>query len=426
MHVEKTIKGVTEVTLQIVATAEDLAPTKQHVLKDLAKTVKIPGFRKGNVPPQLVEKHVDQQLLQTEFLDHAMTDLYSRAAQQEGVRPVTQPQVNIKKFVPFSTLEFEVITSIIGDVKLSKYKGLTTKVADKKVTDADVKDLLETLRTRMSEKKPVQRAAKEGDETVIDFKGVDDKGKAVNGAEGADYPLIIGSKAFIPGFEDNIVGMKAGEEKTFTVTFPKDYGVKALASKKVTFTITLKVLNELIKPKLDDELAAKAGPFKNIDELKTDIRKQLEQESANEVLRAKQNDLLKQIVDKSEVAIPQTLIDQQVTYEIDELRRNVTYRGQTYQEFIEAEGTTEEKYTKEVIEPKAHEQVKTGIILSEIAEVENIIVTPEELEMQMQLLKGQYKDPSMQTQLEKPEARRDIASRILSQKVVTFIIDNTK
>ncbi len=426
MHVEKTIISESEITLIITATAEDLESSKQKVLKKLSKDVKLPGFRAGNAPLQLIEKNIEPSILQSEFLDEAMTDLYSRASQQENVRPVTQPNVNIKKFVPFTMLEFEVSTSVIGQVKLGKYKGLTTKVKDKKVTEADVKDLLETLRTRMSEKKSVERGSKEGDEATIDFKGVDSKGVPVNGADGKDYPLVIGSNSFIPGFEDNIIGMKTGDEKSFTLTFPKDYGVKALASKKVTFTVNLKSVNELIKPKLDDDLASKAGPFKTLKELKDDVRKQLEQESSNEVLRAKQNELLKQVVDNSQVAIPQALIDQQVTYELDELRRNLTYRGQTFAEFIESEKTTEDKYKAEVVEPNARDQVKTGIILSEIAEKESLIVTPEELEIQLQMLKAQYTDPTMQQQLEKPEARRDIASRMLSQKVVNFIVDSAK
>ncbi len=426
MHVEKTTKSETEVTLVITATTEDLAPSKNKVLNRLAKNVKMPGFRAGKAPLQLVEQNIDPSTLQSEFLDEAMTDLYAKATEMEHVRPVTQPQVNIKKFVPFTTLEFEVTTNVIGPVKLGTYKGLKVAAEQKKVTAKDVDAMLETLRTRMSEKKSVTRAAKSGDEAVIDFKGVDDKGAPVSGAEGTGYPLQLGSNSFIPGFEDNLIGLKAGEEKTFTLKFPKDYGVKALASKDVTFTVTITTLNELVLPALDDKLAAQAGPFKTIEDLKADIKTQLENEAAQESLRAKQNDVIGQVVQKSTVAIPDGLVEQQAIYELDELRRNITYRGQTYEEFLESEGTTEEKYKKEVITPRAHEQVKTGIVLSEIADKEGLVVTPEELEVQMQILKGQYTDSTMQAELDKPEARRDIASRMLSQKVVTFLVDQSK
>lgn len=424
MHVEKTTKSETEVTLTITAVAEDLAPSKNKVLEKLAKQVKLPGFRGGKAPLQLVEKNVDPATLQGDFLDEAMTNLYALATQQENVRPVTQPSVNIKKFVPYTTLEFEVTTQVIGPIKLGKYKGLKSSVVSKTVTADDIKNVLKQLQTRMSDKKEVTRASKAGDETVIDFKGVDAKGEPISGADGTDYPLVLGSNAFIPGFEDNVIGMKAGAEKTFTLTFPNEYGVKALAGKKVTFTVSVKTVNEMTEAELNDEFAAKVGPFKKLDELKDDIKKQLENEAAQESHRARQNDVLKQVAGKTTVAIPQQLIDQQVTYELDELRRNLTYRGQTYQEFLEAEGTTEDKYKTEVVEPRASEQVKTGIVLSEIAEVENIIVTPEELEMQLQMMKAQYKDPAMQAELEKPEARRDIASRMLSEKVVNFLLNS--
>jgi trigger factor len=423
MHVEKSIKGATEVTLNITATTEDLEPSKNRVLKRLARQVKIPGFRGGKAPLQLIEKNIDPSMLQSEFLDDAMTDLYASASQQEGVRPVTKPEVNVKKFVPFTTLEFSVTTHVIGPVKLGKYKGLKLTAESKKVTEDDVKNVLESLKTRMAEKTAVERAAKLNDEVVIDFKGEDSKGVAVNGAEGKDYPLTLGSNAFIPGFEDNIIGLKPGEDKTFTIPFPKDYGVKALAGKKVTFKVSVKSINELNLPEVNDEFAAKVGPFKTVEELKADIKKQLEHEASHDTHRRKQNDAVQQVVAKSEVALPQLLVDQQVQYELDELRRNLTYRGQTYKEFLDSEGTTEEKYVKEVIEPRAAEQVKTGVILSEIAEAENIIVTPEELEIQLQVLKGQYKDAAMQSEIEKPENRRDIASRMLTEKVVNFLVE---
>lgn len=425
MHVTRTDISETEVSLEIKATTEDLLPSKQKIIEKLAPQVKVPGFRGGKVPPQLVEKHADPSILQSEFLDQALTDLYSQATQAENVRPVTRPEVTVKKFVPFTTLEFEVKTSVLGPVKLGKYKGIKIKTDTKVTTDKDVKDVLSQLQIRLAEKNDVDRAAKKGDQVWIDFKGVDAKGNPINGADGKDYPLNLGSNTFIPGFEDNLIGAKAGEEKAFTLTFPKDYGVKALASKKVTFTVNVTKVQEAIEPKLDDEFAAKAGPFTSLKELKDDIKKQLEQEAANENHKAKQNEAVKQVVDSSSVAIPQALIDQQVIYELDELKRNLTYRGQTYEEFLEAEGKTEDQYKKEAVEPRAAFQVKSSIVLSLIAENESLAISPEELEIQMQILKGQYKDPAMQAELDKHEARHDIASRMLSEKVVNTIVQNS-
>ncbi len=424
MHVTKTDNSKTEVTLHITAVAEDLEPIKQKVLKVLARNVKVAGFRDGKVPLQVAEKNIDPTTLQTEFLDEAMTQLYASATQIEDVRPVTQPKVDVKKFVPFTTLEFDVTTSVLGPVKLGKYKGLKTDVSTKKVLDSDIKSVLENLRVRMSQRTAVERSAKDGDEAIIDFKGVDEKGAPISGGEGADYPLTLGSDSFIPGFESGIIGMKADENKDLGLTFPKEYGVKALAGKKVTFSVSVKTINEMTKPELSDEFATTVGPFKTLKELEEDIKKQLTHEAEQESLRLKQNDLVGQFVDDSEVALPQVLIDQQVQFELEETRRNLNYRGQTYEEFLALEGKTDEDYKKDVLVPRATMQVKTAILLSEVAEVEDINVTPEELEIQMQMLKGQYTDPAMQAELEKEEARRDIASRILSQKVVNFIVEN--
>lgn len=422
MHVTKTNVSDTTVKLVISATTEDLAPTKQEVLKKLADQVKLPGFRDGKAPLQLVEKNIDPSVLQSEFLDEAMSHLYSRAANQEHIRPVSRPDVSIKKFVPFTALEFEVTTQVIGKIKLAKYQGLKTSITKKAVTTKDISNVLTSLQTRMSEKKEVSRPAQKNDEVTIDFVGANTKGEAISGADGKDYPLVLGSDSFIPGFEDNLVGLKSGQEKSFNLAFPKDYGVSALASKKVTFTVTIKKVQELQKPELDDDFAAKTGPFKTVQELKDDIKKQLNLEAEKEALSLRQNDLITQIVSKSSVALPPTLIDQQVVHELDELRRNLTYRGQTYDEFLKAEGTTEEAYKKDIIRPQAEKQIKTNIILAEIAEREKIDISPEELEIRIQLLKGQYaQDPQMQAELEKPENHQNIASLMQTEKVLEFL-----
>lgn len=422
MHVKRVKEGKTEITLNISAVAEDLEPIKQQVLKNLAKDVKVAGFREGKVPLQVAEKNIDPATLQSNFLDEAMTQLYGQAVSQEKIRPTTQPKVDIKKFVPFTSLEFEVTTGVIGEVKLGKYKGLKSTSKARKVTDKDIDKVLDDIAMRMAERVETKRASKKGDEAIISFKGTDDKGQPISGAEGQEYPLTLGSNAFIPGFEDNIIGLKAGDKKEFTLTFPKEYGVKALASKKVTFAVELTKLNELKIPKIDDHLATKVGPFKNLDELKTDVRGQLELEAQNEHMRTMQNELLEQIAKTSSVEVPDQVIDQQVESELQNVRQNLMYRGQTYEEFLNMEGKTDEQYRKEVVRPAAERQVKVGIYLTEIAERENLEVTPEELEMQMQALRAQYTEPQMQAELEKPEARQDIASRILSQKVVDLII----
>ena len=421
MQIQRTDISATEIKMIISAKEADLVQIKDQVVARLSKGIKLPGFRSGKAPKALVEKNIDQSLLQGDFLDEAMTQLYAHATRKENIRPVTRPEVAIKKFVPFTDLEFEVKTSVIGKISLPDYKKISVKKGPVSVTAKDVTSVIDSLKTRMAEKKEVTRAAKTGDEAVIDFKGVDKDDKPIESADGKDYPLLLGSKAFIPGFEDNVIGLKHGSDKTFTLAFPKDYGASALAGQKVKFSVTVKSVNELTEPEVNDEFAAKVGPFKTVDELKTDIKKQLLAEKEREATSNHQNAVLKTVSDKSKIEIPAALIDQQVTYNLDEARRNVANRGQTFQEFLTAEGKTEVAFKKE-LEPQAHEQLKASLVLAEIAEVEKLSVSPEELDIRIQLLKGQYKDEAMQAELDKMENRKDIASRMLSEKVINFLI----
>lgn len=423
MQVKKTNSSETKITVSVVADTKELAPIKKHVLTHFQSKVKVPGFRAGKIPAEVLEKNIDPNSLQTEFLEEAIEQLYIAAAQQLELRPVDRPQISIKKFVPYTTMEFEAEVEVLGPVTLPDYTKIKMAKPAAKITEEDVKGVISSLQQRAAEKKDVDRAAKNSDQVWIDFTGVDAKTKEpIQGADGKDYPLALGSNTFIPGFEPEIVGMSAGEEKTFTITFPKDYGVTALQSRKVTFTVTVTKVQEVTEPKVDDAFAAKVGPFKTVAELKSDIKKQLGIERQNEADRNFESELIKTISDKSKVAIPEALVNEQVERLMRDVQQNLMYRGQTMKELLESEGKTEEEYRKDVVRPNAIDRVKASLVLAEISEKEKIDVTPEELEVRMQTLKGQYKDEQMQEELNKPETRRDIASRILTEKTVNKLV----
>ncbi|MGF7228855.1 MAG: trigger factor [Candidatus Saccharibacteria bacterium] len=408
----------TNVQLTLTADAEMLKAAKEEALNHIARSIKLQGFRQGKAPLALVEKSADPASLQSEFLDLAMNRLYVAALDEKKLRPVAQPQVNVKKFVPFSTLELEVTVEVVGAITLADYKKMSLVKPEVKITTKDVDEVIENLRTREAEKVDVTRAAKDGDEVTIDFVGVDTKThEAIQGADGKDYPLVLGSNTFIPGFEPEVIGIKVDEEKTFDITFPSDYGVAALQNRGVTFTITAKSVKEIKQPKLDEAFAAKVGPFKTVEELREDVRKQLISEKDYQNDREFVDDMVLKIAEKSTVAIPKVLVDEQIDRMENEERQNVMYRGQTWQEHLDGEGVTEEEH-HERMRSDAELRVKAGLVLSEIAEAEKIVITPEELEIRMQLLKGQYPDPQMQAELDKPENRRDIASRLLSEKTL--------
>lgn len=423
MQIKLTHNSPTNVTLSVNADAETLTKVKSATLKRFnTDNLKIPGFRGGKAPIDLVEKHVDPQLLQTEFIDNALNFYYNQAVVKEKLRVAGEPQVKLQKFVPFTTLEFEVTVDILGEVKLPNYKKSAPKKAPAEITSKEVTEVLSSLQKRLADKKEVSRAAKLEDEAWIDFKGTNEKGEAIAGAAGKDYPLLLGSNAFIPGFEDAVIGMKPGDEKTFTLNFPKDYSVKSLQAQKVTFTVTLKKLSELSNPKLDDAFAKKAGPFESLSELKKDIKRQLKLERQTEIDRQFESDLLRDLANKTKVDIPSGVVDEQVIRAEQDEKQNLIYRGQTWEEHLKAEGVTEEEHRKKN-RPEALEQLKIGIMLGAIGDQENIEVTPEEIEIRMQLLKGQYSDPAMQQELDKPQARQDIAARIRTEKIISRLVE---
>lgn len=417
MHISRTNPEPTITKLVVRASQEELDKAKALALQHLGRNAKVPGFREGKVPPAVLEKHVDQNALQSEVIEHAINTLYTSVVRQENLRPVANPEIAIKKFVPFTDLEFEATVPTVGKIKLADYKKVKLAKPTVKVEAKDIDEVIKSLQKRAAERKEVERAAKEGDEVTFDFKGTDSKGEPVQGADGKDYPLIIGSNQFIPGFEPELVGLKAGDEKTFTVTFPKDYGVAALQNKKVTFAVKVHKVTELSEPKVDDDFAAAVGPFKSVQELKDDIKKSLEFEKQREADAQYENELLQKIADKSEIEIPKVLVDETIDRVEMEEKQNLAYRGQTWEEHLKEEGVTAKEH-KEQKRPVAEQRVKVGILLSEIADAEEVEVTLEEVEIRLQLMKGQYRDPAAQAELDKPEARRDIESRIRTEKTL--------
>ncbi len=423
MSIKREQLSPTSVKLIITAEPEFLVEIKNSVLKRLSKQTKIPGFRSGKAPLSLVEKHLDSSELQTEFLEDAINRLYIDSLKNENIRPIEQPKIAIQKFVPFSTLEFNAEVEIVGMVSLADYKKIRLPRKSLKITEEDVKNVLNNLQVKMAEKIEVKRPAQNGDQVTIDFTGKDTlNDQPVKGADGKDFPIIIGSNSFIPGFESNLVGLKAGQKKQFNIKFPKDYGIVSLQNRQVTFDVIVSNVQQLKLPKIDDSFATKVGPFKSVEALKMDIQKQLLIEKQSEAEREYENELLEMIADGTKVAIPKVLIDEEIRRNEQEIRQNLTYRGQTWAEYLKELGKSEEEYRILLRDP-AERRVKIGLILTDVADQEQITVTPEELEVRLQLLKGQYKDPTMQVEFDKPENKQSILSRILSEKTIARLCE---
>lgn len=418
MQVSQEKLSPTTIKLTIIADQKELNSAKSSVLARLKKNVTVPGFRAGKAPDHLVEKNIEANVLQSEVIEEAINRIYPEAVRSQNVRIVSQPQLAVSKFVPFTALEFTAEVEYLGDIKLADYKKVKIAAPAVSVTAADVSQVLDNLASRGAAKKVVSRAAKDGDEVNIDFAGFEkDSDKPLEGTDGKNYPLVLGSNSFIPGFEDKLVGLKAKADKKFNITFPKDYGAKHMQGKTVTFKVKVNEVSEMTKAKLDDKFASTVGPFKTLSELKADIKKQLTAERKQESLRAQENMILEELSKKTKIVIPESLINEEIDRMETEEKRNMMYQGQTWQEHLDAEGITEEAH-RERQRPAAEARIKSGIILGEIAEAENIKVSEEEFELRMQLLRAQYTDPGMQAELDKPENQRDIMSRMMTEKTL--------
>ena len=412
--------STTEYEITYAVEAEALALSKKHAISKLSKGVKIAGFRPGKAPAAMIEKSIDQMALQSEFINEALNHSLSEALEEAKLRPLTQPDVELVKFVAYDTVEFKAKVLVLGPITLPDYKKLNIKKPEIKITEKDIDQVIENLKRHMAEKMDVDRAAKDKDQVWFDFEGKDEKGELVKGASGKDYPIIIGSNTFIPGFEDNLKGLKAEDEKTFTLTFPKDYGVKALQNRKVSFTCKVNKVQEVVEPEVNDALAKKANPsLSTVVDLKDDIKKQLTVERTRQAEQEFDNAIVDAVVKGTKVEIPKIIIDQQIEGVMQDLTQNLLYRGITYQEFLENEGISEDEHREKELVPEARRRVIAGISLSEIADKENVQITPEELEMRLRILKGQYaSDVNMQNQLETPEGRRNVAGKLLTEKTI--------
>ena len=422
MQVKKQVLSDTQIKLTVIADQEFIDSVKTVVLRRMgSKDVKLPGFRAGKAPLNLIEKNVDANVLQKEFLEEAINRMYATAVKNENLRPIDQPKIDLKKFVPFTTVEFEAELVIIGEVKLANYKNIKKTLKPVGVTAKEIDDVINSIKKSQATRNEVTRASKDGDEVVIDFVGKDEKGQPVSGAEGRDYPLVIGSNTFIPDFEPEMIGLKGGASKTFTIKFPKDYGAVSLQNKKVSFSVDVKKVQELVEPIVDDTFAAKIGPFKTVNEMRADIKRHLKAEKQGQAERLLKNEIVQEIVNKSSVAIPDVIIDGQADQAEQAFKNNLIQRGQTWQEYLKSEKLTEEEYRKRE-RPIAKQNVKTSLILTEIAKLEEVTVTEEEISEQIQLLKQKYTDKAMQAELDKPENQRDIEGRLMADKTVNKLL----
>ena len=275
------------------------------------------------------------------------------------------------------------------------------------------------MRTGLAEKQDVSRPAELGDETLIDFVGKKD-GVAFDGGTGTDYTLKLGSNQFIPGFEDQIVGHSAGQQFDVDLAFPDDYHAKELAGEKVTFAVTLKKLTAIELPAVDDELAKKAGPFESIKELKDDIKREISAQKEKEAGEKLRDDLITELIEKSEVPVPEILVEDQMRSIEQDFAQNLTYRGLDLDTYLTTNGfPNEEEWRTKEVKPAAERRTQAGLILSELSKAEKISATDEEIDEHVAIHRKQYEsNPETLKQFDTPEVRRDIANHYITEKTI--------
>ncbi len=412
----------TTVTATIVVDETEFIAAKDAAVKQLAKSVKVQGFRKGKVPAKVAEKNIDPATLASEATEYAINRALNDVIALEDLRVLDQPKVDVKKLVPFTTLEFTAVIDVLPEIKLGNYKKLTAKKQPVKVEKSEIDEVIERMRGGFAEREAVEREAKDGDEVIMSFNGRDEQGAEIEGAKGEDYPLTLGSKSFIPGFEEQIVGHKAGEMFDIDVTFPADYHAEHLKGAKVRFAIDLKKVHEVKLPAVDDEFAKKSGPFNTAKELLDDIKRELTAQKERQALDQYKDDLLGDLVGKSDVSAPEVLVNDQVGAIERDLMQNLMYRGQTIDNYIESRGYKDkDELIAKDLRPMAERRVQSGLILAELSKAEKIDISAEELEAE--LAKRKEEAPTMAAQLDSPEARRDLANRVITEKTVDRLVE---
>lgn len=415
-----------QVTLTIEVEAAEVNKAVEQACKRLANRVSIPGFRKGKAPRMIVERHVGKDAVLQEAFDIVAPKALSKAFDEQKIDPVTRPSVDIETLEEGKDLVFKATVTPRPEVKLGDYKGLNVPKNEVNITDEDVEKQLKTFQDRQGKlvDAPEGAEVKDGDFTTLDFKGFVD-GEAFDGGEGKDYPLQIGSNSFIPGFENQLVGAKIGEERDVNVKFPEEYHAKELAGKDATFKCTIRSIKTKELPAIDDKLAKKVSKFETLDELKADIRKNLEENAERTAENDQKSAAIEMATNNITVDIPAVMIDNRVTAMIQEMAMRLEQQGMKLEQYLQYAGTDIAKLREQYRET-AEKNVKTDLMLEEVAKAEDIKVEAKDLDEEVAAMAAAYGATPQQVQKIIKEQGRigDLAASVLRKKTAQFIIDN--
>lgn len=424
VQVENLEKNMVKLTIEV---AEDkVAEALKAAYNKQKNKISIPGFRKGKVPMAMVEKMYGPEIFYEDAANIMMQEAYPAAIDESGVDIVSQPTVDVVQLEKGKPFIFTAEVAKRPEVKLGKYNGVTVTKIDTSVSDEEVAEALERERNNNARTVTVtDRPVAEGDTAVIDYEGFVD-GVAFEGGKGENHPLEIGSHSFIDTFEDQLVGHNAGDEVEVNVTFPEKYQAADLAGKPAVFKVKINEIKAKELPELNDEFASEVSEFDTLAEYKEDLRKHLEVEKENEAKRTKEDEAIKKIIDKSTMEIPEAMIETQCENMINEFAQRIAQSGLSMEQYMQFSGMTIDGL-KEQVRPEAETRIKSSLVLEQIAKEENIEVSEDEINAEVEKMAAQYGMEADKLKEYLGDAEKESIKRDLSvTKAVDLIMENVK
>ena len=421
---EKT-ENANEVKFEITVEAEKFEDAIKKVYFQNAKYFNIPGFRKGKAPMQIVEKYYGKEIFYEDAFNEVAQDALEEAVAENKVEVVSRPEVDIKQIEKGKDLIFTVVMQTKPEAELGKYKGIEIPKIEYNVSDEDINHELGHMQEHNSRLISIEdRAAEKGDIVTIDFEGFTD-GKAFEGGKAENYDIELGSNTFIPGFEDQIVGMKIDEEKDVNVKFPEEYFSKELAGKDATFKVKLHEIKKKELPELDDEFAKDVSEFDTLDELKADIKAKLEKQNADKEKYETEEAVIKGLCENTKVEIPSGMVETEVDRMLNDFKQRLSYQGLQLEQYLKMLGKTEEEIRKEY-EPQAIEGIKSRLAIEAVIKAEKIEAKDEEIEDKMKEMAKNYGKENDEEFLKNENVRNYIKEGLESEKAIDFLIKNAK
>ena len=413
-----------EVKLTFTVEAEKFEEAMKKVYTKTAKYFNIPGFRKGKAPMQLVERQYGSEIFYEDAFNELAPEVYDEAIKENNVEAVSKPEIDITQMEKGKELVFTAIVQTKPEVKLGKYKGIEIKKIEYNVSDEDINHELGHMQERNSRLVSIEdRPVENGDITVIDFEGSVD-GVPFEGGKAEGHELEIGSNTFIPGFEDQIIGMKIDEEKDINVKFPEEYFSEELKGKDAVFKIKLHEIKKKELPVLDDEFAKDVSEFDTIDELKASIKEKIENENKNKEKYETEEEAIKTVCENTEIDIPNGMIETEIDNMVKDIEARLSYQGLKLEQYLQMIGKTEEEMRKE-FEEQANKSVKSRLVLEAVVEAEKLEASEEDITTKIKDMAKQYNKEEKEL-LENEQLKSYIANSMKTEKAIEFIVKNAK